>query len=543
MTSADVESYLSRLAPNPAMAELFRRYGTRYRWYAVSTIVTANIAAILASTIINVAIPQIMGAFGIGQDDAQWLSTANLASSTVAMLSSAWLVKTAGLQRTVNIAMGLFLVGCVVGGFARNTDIMIISRIMQGLSAGLLTPLSMTIIFQVFPAGTQGLAMGITSVGVILVPAVGPAVGGFLVDTFNWRYVFFLGVPFSLLTLIGAAYFLPGRQESRRIPFDWTGMALLSIAITCLLVGLSRGERDGWNSDFIIGCFMCAAGFGAIFIRRELRIEDPLLDLSLFGNRNFAILAAIGFVFGAGLYASTYLLPLFLQLVQHLTPTDSGILMIPAGLVMLIIFPVAGRLADRADHRVLITFGIAFFSTSFWLMSEADSNTAFLTFAWWIVLSRVGIGLVMPALQMGALSQVNPAQITQASGSFNFVRQLGGAFGVNLMSVALERRTSFHGDYLMTTQTFANTDTMQLLGGLRALSQALGFAGTDQWRAAIAFLHQIIGQEALVAGFKDSFVILTLAFLATLIPTWLLASTRGRSIRPKSARTGTLRSS
>jgi MFS transporter, DHA2 family, multidrug resistance protein len=366
----------------------------------------------------------------------------------------------------------------------------------------------------------------VSAVGVILAPAVGPAFGGVLIDSFNWRYVFYLGIPFSLMTIAGALVFMPGRQAASRVPFDWNGMIVLAISLTSLLVALSNGEREGWGSDYILACFAVAATLGTVFVWWQLRAPHPILDLGLFTNRNFTIMAVNGFVFGAGLYASTYLVPLFLQLVQHLSPTRSGALMIPPGLVMLLIFPFAGRLAEQVQHRILISCGILFFALSFWLMAGADERTSFWTLAGWIVLSRIGVGLVMPSLQMGALSQIDVSRLTQASASFNFIRQLGGAFGVNLMSVALERRTSFHADYLLSTQTYGHSDTLSVLGMLRGLSHTMGFVGTDAWNAARAFLQQMVQQQALGAGFRDSFVILALAFLATLIPTLALRPPR-----------------
>lgn len=527
MKSAEsIEGYLAKLPPNPEFTELFRTWGIHYRWFAVGTIVVGNIAAMLAGTIINVAIPNIMGAFGISQTDAQWLSTANLTASTVAMLASSWLVRTIGMRDTTLLAMLLFLAGSVFGGTANNTDVMIFSRAMQGVTAGLLTPLSMTIIFQVFPPGKQGLAMGISAVGVILAPTIGPAIGGVLIDSMNWRYVFFLGVPFSLLSIVCALAFLPGRSGAVRIPFDWNGFLLLNIALIALLVGLSNGQREGWDSDYIITCLVTAATFAAVFVWWQLRVEYPLLDLGLFANRQFTIMALNGFVFGAGLFASSYLVPLFLQMVQHLSATSAGALMIPPGFAMLLLFPFAGRFADTMDHRALIGIGILFSATSFWLMAGADADTAFWTFVWWNVLNRIGVSLVMPAIQMGAMMHVEVSRLTQASASFNFIRQLGGAFGVNLMSVALDRSTAQHADYLASTQTYGNGDTMQVLGMLRQLALALGYSGMDAWNAARALLQGMVQQQALAAGFRDAFAILVLAFLATLAPTLMLKSRR-----------------
>jgi DHA2 family multidrug resistance protein len=523
-----LESYLATLPPNPAFSELFRTWGIHYRWFAVGTIVAGNIAAMLAGTIINVAIPNIMGAFGISQTDAQWLSTANLTASTVAMLTSSWLVRTIGMRDTTLLAMLLFLAGSVLGGTAGSTDVMIFARAMQGVTAGLLTPLSMTIIFQVFPPGRQGLAMGTSAVGVILAPTIGPAIGGLLIDALNWRYVFFLGVPFSLLAIICTFAFLPGRTGGARIPFDWNGFLLLNVALVALLVGLSNGQREGWDSDYIISCLVVAAVFSACFVWWQLRVEYPLLDLGLFANRQFAIMALNGFVFGGGLFASSYLVPLFLQMVQHLSATSAGALMIPPGIAMLLLFPFAGRLADTMDHRVLIGSGILCSAVSFWLMAGADANTAFWTFVWWNVLNRIGVSLVMPAIQMGAMTHIEVSRLTQASASFNFIRQLGGAFGVNLMSVALDRSTAQHADYLLSTQTWGSGDTLQTLGLLRQLALAIGYSGTEAWNAARALLQGLVQQEALAAGFRDAFGIVVVAFLLTLIPTLMLGSKRPR---------------
>lgn len=522
MTSNDVESYISKVNTSPEMSTFFRRYGINYRWYAMLAVISANIAAVLASTIINVAIPDIMGAFGIGQDQAQWLGTGFLAAATVAMLCSAWMVSAIGLRATVILSMSIFLLGSIVGGLATNLELMIVSRILQGVPAGLLTPLTMTVIFQVFPPGKQGIAMGVSAIGVILAPAIGPTLGGLAVDALSWRYVFLIGIPISSVTLLLAWLFLPASSTNSRKPFDWVGLALLTVALTSLLIVLSNGAREGWSSNFILSYFaiflVCCPGF----IVWQYRQAHPLLDLKLFGERNFSIMCIVAFVFGGGLYASTYIIPLFLQLVQRLSPTDSGIMLMPAGFIMVLAFPLSGRLADRYDTKFVIAAGIIFFAYSFWLMAGADAGTSFWTFAFWVVLSRIGIGLVMPALQMGALKGIDVTRINAASGSFSFIRQLGGAFGVNLSSIFLEQRTELHRASFIDTQTYANGDTMELLQGMSYMTQQMGFVGTDSWNAARAFLMQMIHSQALVAGFKDSFLLLMLVFLMALIPTWML---------------------
>ncbi len=523
MTSAKVEAALAELNTTDNIKTLYRRYGVHYPWFAVAAITLGNVAALITGTIINVAIPQIMGAFGINQEEAQWLSTAYLAASTVAMLLTWWLVQAVGMRLTIVIALSLFMAGSLIGGLSPNPDVLIIARILQGMTAGIIGPLAMSTIFQLFPPGKQGLAMGITSIGMIMGPALGPAVGGLLVDSFSWRYVFLMGIPFSLVCLPLSLLFLPDRdQQGSRPPFDWTGMALLSIALTSLLVGLSNGEREGWNSNIIVGLFGLTVLFGGLFIYWQRSCDRPLLNLQVFLNRNFLVMSVVGFVFGAGLYGSTYLVPLFLQLIQGMSPTDAGVMMIPAGLVLGVIFPVAGRLADRMDLRILISLGIVFFAASFYLMNDADADTGFWLFSWWLIIGRIGIGLVMPALNMGALRDLPPQILSEGAGVLSFTRQLGGAFGVNLTSVLLARRSNFHTDELMATQTYDNIDMGEWLKILQELLAQNGLVVVEQTVASMNYLGVVIHQQAMILGFRDAFLIVALCFLATMIPTWFL---------------------
>ena len=524
MSSTELSAYLQELQPNEEFIAFFERYGLAYRWYAVSAVIAGNIAAVLATTIINVAIPSIMGAFGVGQDQAQWLATSNLAAATVGMLCGHWSVQKLGLRGTVAAGMFLFLAGSILGGVSTNLEVMIFARILQGIPAGLLAPLSMTIIFQVFPPGRQGTAMGISAMGIVLAPAIGPTLGGVAVDTFNWRYVFFFGIPFSAFALLLTAIFLPKMKAARPLPLDWVGLVLLSIAITSLLVALGSGEREGWYSDYILGFWGACFVSLVLFIYWEMNQVHPLLELSLFRRRQFLMISMVAFLFGAGLYASTYLVPLFLQLVQSLTPTQSGALLMPAGFLMVAIFPLAGRLSDSLDTRVLLSIGAGFLVASFWFLSGADVGTSFVTFVIWVALSRVGIGLVMPASQMTALQGMPISMLTAASGAFSFMRQLGGAFGVNLSSVVLDRRTSFHFQGLADSQSYDNLSTMETLDTLSHMTHREGLADLVSLNWATHSLQRMIEAEALTMGFRDSFLVLAGVFVLTIVPVCFLRS-------------------
>ena len=521
--SAAIELYLSQLNTTEEVKAGFRRFGQHYGWLCMGTIILAMLASLLSITIVNVAIPQIMGTFGIAQDEAQWLSTANLAAATVGMLMSSWVVSTWGIKYAVAGIMSLFSLSCLAGSLSPNLEVLIFARTLQGLASGQITPLTMSIIFLLFPENKAGMVMGISSIGGVLAPALGPTVGGIIIDSLNWRYVFVLSIPFSVVCVVTAMLFLPGKgREDIRVPFDWVGFLSLSGAITLLLLGLSNGEREGWSSNFILGSLTSSGVLWGAFIMSQAKSTSPLLNLRIFAHREYAIYAITAFMFGAGLYGSTYLIPMFLQIVQGASPTDSGLAMMPAGLAMAVAIPACGRLADWHKPRNLIALGSIFFAVSFYLMLAADSQTGFWTFAMWTVVGRLGIGLAMPAMSLGALKAVPVEILSEASSVLNFTRQLGGAFGVNLLSVAIARRTQFHTDSLYTTQGSDNLLTQQWLSDMANWMSGAGLSSLEQGSLSMSYLAMSLQQQAVTLSFQDAFAISAIAFLVTLIPTMLL---------------------
>jgi EmrB/QacA subfamily drug resistance transporter len=324
-----------------------------------------------------------------------------------------------------------------------------------------------------------------------------------------------------------ASAFLPTRRDSGPRPgFDWLGFALLCLFLTTLLSALSNGQRWGWASDPILGQFAIAILAAMAFVWWERHTTRPMLDLRLFARLPFASAAIVSFIMGAGLFGSTYLLPVFVQTIQGMTPTQAGLLLMPAGFVLVIVFPLAGRLTDRMRPGVLIAAGMAIFAYSSWLMAGVDVNTAFWLLAWWTVLSRIGLGLVFPALSAASLRVLPIELVAQGSGAVNFTRQLGGAFGVNLLAVALERRTMFHGDAIAVTQTPDNATMMVFLKQIAAIAQTAPLPYDQQVGAAVWFLGQTIYAQANTLAYRDGFLITAVVFAAALVPTWLLDRAR-----------------
>jgi len=501
----------------------FERYGSAYKWFATGTIMIATISVVLSTTIVNVAIPAVMGAFGISAVQAQWISTGFLAAMTATMLLADWANRAFGMRLTLSASMGVFLAGSVLGGVAPNETVLTLARVVQGAAAGVVQPLAMIMLFKVFPPDKRGAAMGIYGVGVVLAPALGPWIGGVLMDAFDWRFVFYLGLPFAGLAIVLSNIFLPTREESGPMPpFDFVGVSILSIFLAVLLSTLTNAQRLGWDSNVILSGFTISVISAISFIAWEMYTAKPMLDMRLFKNFAFSSASVIAFIMGAGLFGSTYLLPVFVQQIQGMTPTQAGLLLMPSGFAMLLVFPIAGRLSDKVSAPIMIAIGMAVFAGSSWLMASANVHTAFWTLAWWTVLSRVGLGLVFPAISSGALKVLPVHLLGQGSGASNFIRQLGGAFGVNLLSVFIERRTIMHADAFAATQTSDNSTTMELLGKVAGLLHTSGLPDSQLMPAAASFLGQTVMIQSSNAAFQDGFLVVCGIFLLALIPTWFM---------------------
>ncbi len=485
------------LEASPGFIARFRQIGPSYRWWAASVGMIGSFATLLSSTIVNVAIPDIMGALGMTLDEAQWLATAFLAAGTVTMLVTAWSIRAFGIAATYIAAMLVFIAGSIFGAVAASSETLLIARVIQGAAAGFATPVSMVVTAQVFPVRQRGMAMGLMGVGTVLAPALGPTMGGYLVDHLSWRWVFLASVPFVAISLPMAKTFFPGREgHGPRPSFDWMGTLLCAVFITGLLVGLTQGQRHGWYDDTaLISLAIGVASFIA-WVGWESFTPEPILELRLFLNGRFVAAAVVTFTVGMGLYGSTYVFPLFLQSVSQLIATDAGLLMAPAGLVMAALFPLAGRLADLTSHRAIILIGLALFALSNYPMAHADAFTPATQMLIWYAVGRIGLALIFPSLSAAAINPLTLDLIPHGSGAINFLRQLGGAFGINLISLAMRDRTVAHYDALNATQTWDNPTTQELMRLVIQEFQHVGMTGYRGFEASFGYVLGIVGAQS-----------------------------------------------
>jgi EmrB/QacA subfamily drug resistance transporter len=435
------------------------------------------------------------------------------------MLLNAWLNEAIGVRATFVASLALFSAASVVGGLAPNEDVLTFARVAQGIAAGIVQPLAMIMIFRVFPANERGRAMGIYGIAVVLAPALGPTLGGCLTDIFNWRWVFYMGLPTSLAGMLLGLVFLPGRLgNGKPMRFDFFGLLLLTLFLVVSLYAVANGQRAGWDSNLIVGLSSLGAILMLAFIVWELKTAQPLVNLTVFSVSRYAAATVVALIFGAGIYGSSYLVPLFLQTVQGYTPTLAGELLIPGGLILGLVFPIAGRLTDRFPAYFMVGTGLFVFGLSNMLMYDVNADTGFWRMALLVLLGRVGLGVMMPALNAGALSVLPSAMLAQGTGTINFVRQLGGAFGVSLLAATTEVRFAFHADTLAVTQTAGNGTTLELVSRVAGLDSSWGVPVTQTSAGALNYLGQMVAAQAQSQAYGDGFALVAIVFWVGILP-------------------------
>ncbi|CAJ93219.1 putative arabinose efflux permease AraJ, MFS family [Cupriavidus necator] len=431
----------------PTRLALRVRYGERLRWLVLVTLMLGTISSIVSSTIINVAIPDLSRHFVLGQERAQWVAASFMIAMTLSMLLTPWLLNRYGLRRTFLGASLLLGAGGLFGGFSPTYGVMIAMRVAEGVAAGIMQPLPNILILRVFEEREQGKAISMFGFGVVLAPALGPSLGGFLVEAFGWRSIFFVVVPLTLIGVLMARRFMAvdSIMMGERQPLDWRGLGLAGIATVSLLNGVVE-MRDS------VPAGLALSGFGvlmlAAFVLWQLRAAHPLMNLRLYSYRQFAAGAVVAFIYGAGLFGSTYLLPVYMQMALEYTPSRAGLVLFPAGVMLALTIAISGRFTHKIAPHIQVSFGLALLSLSFLLMALGSRSTPYLVLVALAVLGRIGLGCILPSLTLGAMRGVDFTLIAQGSSCINFLRQLGGAIGVSLAGVGLQWRLAEHGAVL-----------------------------------------------------------------------------------------------
>jgi len=487
--------------------------------------VTGSVAVMISSTMVNVAIPSIMGAYGVEQTMAQWTATAFYAALVASQLLNSWMLNALGERVVFCLMLIIFTIGAFIAASSPSLEVLIAGRVLQGFAAGIIVPMNMSSLISVFPEGKRGFAIGLYSMGTIVSPGFGPVIGGFAIEMFSWRHMFLVPLPLVGIAFLMGAFLLPHRTRSERriLPFHWAGYALVIVAIIATVGAIGNGQRWGWDSNLTAMSFLIGFVAAVAFVVSQLRTNNPIMDPTLFLNPQFTSAALVAFAFGAGTFATNYCIPVMMQTVQGFTPIKAGAVLVPAGLMLLVLIPIAGWVADRVPNHIPISIGCVIFAAAMYLLADSDVNSTFWVIAMLILFSRFGHGIVKPNMGRAALMAVTTDKINQGVGTYNFIRQLGGAFGVSTIAVMIETRTAFHSEALTATQTAGNPTSQEFIGKVEHLLSEAGVPSAVQHSGALDYLGKVVYAQAITMGFQDAFMILAVFFALMLIPCWILS--------------------
>jgi DHA2 family multidrug resistance protein len=462
-------------------------------WLIAIAVMIATFMEVMDTSIASVAVPYIAGSTASTNDEAEWVLTVYLVANAVFLPASSWFAQKFGRKRFLFISITVFTVASFACGIAPTLPLILFARAVQGAGGGALQPLAQAILIESFPPEKQGQAMGLYALGVVLAPVVGPAFGGYLTDAISWRWAFYINVPIGILALLMQSRFLedpPYIKNAKPGKIDGIGLGLLGLWVGCMQFVLDKGQEDDWFGSIEIRWAVVVMIVGLVaFLVREFTHEKPLIDLRAFGNRNLAIGSALIFMLGAAIYSLTSVLPVFYQTLMGYQASSAGLAVSPRGLGSIVAAVLAGVLASRLDPRkiVAVGFGVLTFSTMW--MSSLTLDIAPTTLFWPIVLGGLGMSLVFVPLSGVALGTIRKDQVGNASGIFNFLRNIGGSCGISAANTIAMRHLQTHrnenahwlsgASWMLQRQLHLLTQRMQLHAGpRRAMLRAFSITQT-----------------------------------------------------------------
>jgi EmrB/QacA subfamily drug resistance transporter len=503
---------------------MFQRYGPKYKWLVTSTMLTGLVALGMSITIVNVATPYIKGSLSMSDVEVQWVSTGFLAATTVALLVAPWLVQAFGQRATFMGLLITFIGASFLGGFATSMGAIVTARVVQGAMTGLIRPLAMEAMFSVFPPQQRGMATAIYGMSLGLPLTLATVIGGALVESLTWRYVFFVAPPACVIALVMGYFFLPGREGSGPRPrFDWTGAVSLFVCIFALLTAIANGQRWGWDSGAVQGLLAFSLVLGAGFIWWERRTDLPLLDLAIFSHKGFLAGCIAIFLFGGSFYAIMYLLPLFVQTILGYGPVTAGMLFLPSTVVLGLLVPIVGRLSDRVPPHYITLPGLGFAIFAVYLFAQVDAYTSFFYLAVALTLMSVGMASFPPPTLSRALGSLPPLLLGYGSGVINFSLQMGGAFGTAALVLLMDRRNSWHGDHLSAGVHEGNDVATATVNQWQSLLGNIGVNPAYQQAGALEQIARTENFWASIFAYQDGFWLVFVALIFVVLPSWLLS--------------------
>jgi len=511
----------------PRLRAVVDPYANRY--IIAITVTLAAVMELLDTSIVNVAIPHMMGTLGATLDEIAWVSTGYIVANVIVLPITGWLSSYFGRRRYFAGSIALFMLASFFCGNSHTLVELVAWRIIQGLGGGALLSTAQAVLYEVFPPAEYGVAMAIFGMGVMVGPTLGPTFGGWITDTFSWPWIFYINIPFGLLALLLTLQYLRDSRFAQRVAsVDWLGLGLLATGIGTLQTMLERGERLDWfSSRTIIALGLVSAASLIGFVLHELRTEHPVVDLRILKSMQFTAGVAFGGALGLCLYATVFVLPVYLQVLQGFTANQTGMVILPGALASAFTMAAMGRTRGMMDGRLLVVAGVAIFMVAMWQMSHFTTVSGQADFFWPLVLRGIGLGLVFVPLTNLALADLPMSKIPNGTGLFNLMRQLGGSIGIALSATVLPRFEAHNRAILAEHLTPYTSEARVRLAAITGSMITRGLSPGEAGTRALAILNGQATGQAMMLSFERIFILFGWSFALGLPLLLLMRKGRG----------------
>jgi DHA2 family multidrug resistance protein len=493
-------------------------------WIVAASVMLATFMEVLDTSVANVALPHISGNLSATNEEATWVLTSYLVSNAIILPATNWLSRYFGRKRFLIVCIIIFTAASALCGAATSLGMLIFARIMQGAGGGALQPIAQSVLLESFPPEKRGQAMAVYGLGIVVAPIIGPTLGGWITDNYSWRWIFYINVPVGALAIFMANAFVedpPYLRNQRPGRIDYVGFGLMALGLATLQIVLDLGQQEDWfESDFILRASIIGVAALVAFVIWELRSDEPIVNLRVLKNRNFAVGVLLITVMGVVLYGSIALLPLFLQTLMGYPATASGMAVSPRGFGSILSMIIVGRLVGRVDGRWLIMFGFAVLAYSTWMLAGLNLDIAMSNVVWPNIVSGCAMGFIFVPLTTMAMGTLPNEQVGNASGVYNLMRNTGGSIGIAAMTTMLARGAQTHQANIAAHMTAYDPAFQQRLQQI-ASALSLRGGGTGATQQALASVYGVVLRQSMLMSFIDNFRLL--AFMCLLcVPAALL---------------------
>ena len=500
---------------------LFSPERSSYKWWISLALLLSMLAQGLNFGTLNVALPSMMTAMRADIETIQWVVTAFMITRTVVMPMVGWVAAVTGARTFYLTGLIIYIIGSMLCGFAWSIPSLVFARVIQALGAGPLFPLSMAILYEVFPTHQRGFAMGLFMAGISVAPALGPSLGGYLVEYANWRMIFYLNLPMGIISLAAVGLIFPKTKRPPYVSLDKIGLVTMVAFLVPLLLALTQGRYEGWDSPYIQTLFVIAAISGIAFVVAELRLKDPLVDLSLFKSVPISATSAIFMISTLGEFASNFLIALFLQRVLALPPLQAGQLMLPGALLWGLTNILSGRLADTVNNRLLVSIALMMIAVAFYRFSHLDMWSSATYILSLFMVQSFARGMLQSPLINLLMVALPKDKLLMGSGLRGLMNGLGSTFGISMAAVLVEKQQAVHALALSEEQGWLSLGAEAAVSAARESLYAAGDWDLLSTKAMLA-VRSLMLDEAAVLAYRDCYLGIALSSLFALVLTVFL---------------------